>query len=172
MKLVTNATKCDVCLFFHKMCSKMVWKFCDIWKILWELASRWAKFCEISSHSVIYGMYETVTQIRLFLKEKFIAWIFQIFTVHALFYHWYMWATHDKTCFCHATNKGEDQPAHLRSLISAFFVCCLENITPILAKFKLSRLACLCSWAVPGPNPWRQVFLWHGSYCVSHFTCS
>ena len=29
---------------------------CKIWKILWELASRWAKLCEISSHNVRYGM--------------------------------------------------------------------------------------------------------------------
>ena len=35
----------------------MVWKFCEIWKILWELASRWVKFCEILSDSVRYGMY-------------------------------------------------------------------------------------------------------------------
>ena len=30
----------------------MVWKFSEIWKILWELASRRAKLCEILSHSV------------------------------------------------------------------------------------------------------------------------
>ena len=41
-KLVINTTKCDLCLFLHKMCCKMVWKFCEIWKILWELTSRWA----------------------------------------------------------------------------------------------------------------------------------
>ena len=51
-KLAINTTKCDLCLFLHKMCGKMVWKFCEIWKILWELAFRWAKFCEILSHSV------------------------------------------------------------------------------------------------------------------------
>ena len=56
-KLVINTTKCDSCLFLHKMWCKMVWKFYDIWKILWELASRWAKLCEILSHSVKYGMY-------------------------------------------------------------------------------------------------------------------
>ena len=39
------------------MCCKMFWKIYEIWKILWELASRWAKFCEILSHSVRYGMY-------------------------------------------------------------------------------------------------------------------
>ena len=32
MKFVRNSTKCDVCLFFHKICCKMVWKFCEIWK--------------------------------------------------------------------------------------------------------------------------------------------
>ena len=31
-KLVINTTKCDLCLFLHKMCCKMVWKSCDIWK--------------------------------------------------------------------------------------------------------------------------------------------
>ena len=29
-KLVINTTKCDLCLFLHKMCCKMVWKFCEI----------------------------------------------------------------------------------------------------------------------------------------------
>ena len=38
-----------------------------------------------------------------------------------------------------ANNKGADQPAHPRSLISAFVVRCLDNI-PILTKFKISRL--------------------------------
>ena len=31
-KFVINITKCDVCLFLHKICWKMVWKFCEIWK--------------------------------------------------------------------------------------------------------------------------------------------
>ena len=34
----------------------MVWKFCEIWKSLWELASRWPKLCEILSHSVRYSI--------------------------------------------------------------------------------------------------------------------
>ena len=32
MKLIINTTKFDVCLFLHKMCCKLVWKFCEIWK--------------------------------------------------------------------------------------------------------------------------------------------
>ena len=64
-KLVINKTKSDLCLFLHKMCCKMAWKFCEIWKILWELASRWAKFCEILSHSVWYGKYEQCNQVPM-----------------------------------------------------------------------------------------------------------
>ena len=31
-----NTTKCDLCLFLHKMCCKMVWKFCEIEKSYWN----------------------------------------------------------------------------------------------------------------------------------------
>ena len=40
----------------------------------------------------------------------------------------------------YANNKGADQPAHPRSLISAFVVCCLNSIMSILAIDKISRL--------------------------------
>ena len=44
----------------------------------------------------------------------------------------------EKTCLrWFANNKGADQPAHLRRLISAFVVCVLENI-PKLATSKFS----------------------------------
>ena len=52
-----NTTKYDLCLFLHKMCCKIVWNFCEIGTVLWELAFRWAKFCEILSHGVRYSMY-------------------------------------------------------------------------------------------------------------------
>ena len=47
----------------------------------------------------------------------------------------------------YANNKGADQPAHPRSLISTFFVRCLDNIIPILAKSKISTLASYCGCA-------------------------
>ena len=48
---------------------------------------------------------------------------------------------HEKTCLIlYANNKAEDQPAHPRSLISAFVVRCLDSIVPILATSKISRL--------------------------------
>ena len=39
----------------------------------------------------------------------------------------------------YANNKDADQPAHLRSLISAFVVHYLDRIIPVLAKSKISR---------------------------------
>ena len=47
----------------------------------------------------------------------------------------------------YANNKGADQPAHLRSLISTFVVHCLDSKIPIPAISKVSRLASLCCWA-------------------------
>ena len=47
---------------------------------------------------------------------------------------------HAKMCLMpYANNKGADQPAHPRSLISTFVVHCLESMICILALFKLSR---------------------------------
>ena len=47
----------------------------------------------------------------------------------------------------YANNKGADQPAHPRSLISAFVVCCLDGIIPLVFIFEISSL-CLASLAV------------------------
>ena len=48
---------------------------------------------------------------------------------------------HTKTCLMtYANNKGTDQPAHLRSLISTFVVRCLDSLMYIPAISKVSRL--------------------------------
>ena len=48
---------------------------------------------------------------------------------------------HEKTCLMsYANNKGADQPAHLRSLISAFVVCCLDSIISLDSIAEISRL--------------------------------
>ena len=39
----------------------------------------------------------------------------------------------------YANNKGADQPAHPRSLISVFVVRCLDSIIPLLAIAEISR---------------------------------
>ena len=46
----------------------------------------------------------------------------------------------------YANNKGADQPAHPRSLISAFVVCCLDSTISLLSISKISSL-CLASVA-------------------------
>ena len=48
---------------------------------------------------------------------------------------------HEKTCLMsYANNKGADQPAHPRSLISAFVVRCLDSIISIVCVTKISSL--------------------------------
>ena len=39
----------------------------------------------------------------------------------------------------YANNKGADQPAHLRSLISTFVVHYLDSIIPLVSITKISR---------------------------------
>ena len=47
---------------------------------------------------------------------------------------------HAKMCLMsYANNKGADQPAHPRSLISTIVVRCLDSMIGILALAKVSR---------------------------------
>ena len=48
---------------------------------------------------------------------------------------------HEKMCLMSYTNnKGADQPAHSRSLISAFVVRCLDSIISLDSVAEISRL--------------------------------
>ena len=48
---------------------------------------------------------------------------------------------HEKMCLMsYANNKGADQPAHPRNLISAFVVRCLDSIISLDSISKISRL--------------------------------
>ena len=48
---------------------------------------------------------------------------------------------HEKMCLMsYANNKGADQPAHPRSLISAFVVRCLDSIISLVSIAKISRI--------------------------------
>ena len=40
----------------------------------------------------------------------------------------------------YANNKGTDQPTHLRGLISAFVVCCLDSVMSLVSVIKISSL--------------------------------
>ena len=56
--------------------------------------------------------------------------------------NWYE-SGHEKTCLVpYANNKGADQPAHLRSLISIFVVRCLDSIVCFLVTWLI------CIWYV------------------------
>ena len=47
---------------------------------------------------------------------------------------------HAKMCLMlYANNKGADQPAHPRSLISAFVVRSLDNIISLVSRSEISR---------------------------------
>ena len=49
--------------------------------------------------------------------------------------------SHEKTCLkSHANNKGADQPAYPRSLISAFVVRCLDSVMSLVSVIKISSL--------------------------------
>ena len=48
---------------------------------------------------------------------------------------------HEKMCLIsYANNKGVDQPAHPRSLVSAFVVRCLDSIIYLDSIAEISRL--------------------------------
>ena len=57
----------------------------------------------------------------------------------------------------YANNKGTDQPAHSRSLISAFVVRCLDSIIPLVSISEISSL-CLASVASQADLsiPWSE----------------
>ena len=57
----------------------------------------------------------------------------------------------------YANNKGADQPAQPRSLISAFVVRCSDSIIPLVSIFEISSL-CLASVAAQAgfSLPWSQ----------------
>ena len=57
----------------------------------------------------------------------------------------YIKPCHEKTCCMpYANNKGADQPAHPRSLISAFVVHCLDSIIPLISISEISSLSSFC----------------------------
>ena len=66
-----------------------------------------------------------------------------------------IWATSWENMFMiYANDKGADQPAHPRSLISTFVVRCLESIIPLLTiskywRLKLNRPVCVLTGRKP-----------------------
>ena len=73
-------------------------------------------------------------------------------------------------CFIsYANNKGADQPAHSRSLISAFVVRCLDSVMSLVSVTKISRLL-LASVAEQASlsQTWSETPEDTFSHCVAH----
>ena len=74
-----------------------------------------------------------------------------------------IWATSWENPFMpYVNNKGADQPAYLRSLISAFVGRCLDSIVPLFSVLEISSLnlasfAAQAGLSLPGRKPRRQV---------------
>ena len=78
-----------------------------------------------------------------------------------------IWAMSWENLFMpYANNKGADQPAHSRSLFSAFVVRCLDSIyTSACYSRNFKNQQSRPVWVLPGcKKHWRQVLLWRGSY--------
>ena len=90
----------------------------------------------------------------------------------------YSWAESWENLFMlYANNKGADQTAHPRSLISAFVVHCLDSMIPLVSISEISSLylasvaaqACLClSWSQTPKTGVLITWLSCNDYKMSH----
>ena len=56
-----------------------------------------------------------------------------------------IWVTSWENLFMpYENNKGQDQPAHLRSLISTFVIRCLDSIIPVVYRQNFKTLPSFC----------------------------
>ena len=69
------------------------------------------------------------------------------------------WATSWENLFLpYANNKGADQPAHPRSLISAFIIRRLDSIIPLISISEISSLYLASVAPQAGLSlPWSQI---------------
>ena len=67
--------------------------------------------------------------------------LFWTTVVNSCFLFWTtpIWATWENLFMPYANNKGANQPAHPRNLISAFIVHCLDSTIPLLVIAEISR---------------------------------
>ena len=66
---------------------------------------------------------------------------------------WNIWAASwQNLVLPYANNKGADQPAHSRCLISAFVVRCLDSVIPLVSNLYLASVAAQAGLSLP----WSQ----------------
>ena len=74
----------------------------------------------------------------------------------------------------YANNKDADQPAHPRSLISAFIVHCLDNIIPLvsvseISSFHIPSVAAQAGFCLTWSQTQKTGFLVTGLNYLKHF---
>ena len=75
---------------------------------------------------------------------------------------------HEKTCLMsYANNKGADQPAHPRSLISAFVVRCLDSVMSLVSETKISSLMLASFFKISWRIFW---YIWLSNWSI--ITCT
>ena len=76
---------------------------------------------------------------------------------------------HEKTCLMsYANNKDTDQPAHPRSLISAFVIRCLDSVMSLVSVTKISSLMLASVAEQAGLSLWSETPEDTFSYDVAH----
>ena len=73
----------------------------------------------------------------------------------------------------YANNKGADQPAHQRSLISAFVVRCLDSVMYLVFVTKISSLVLAsvdekASWSLTWSGTLEDTFSHDEVHCISY----
>ena len=131
-----------------------------------HIESFYKAFCNVNMYIFLWGTLE-----RSFVTEKqFYPCTTRNNEAFRLCRNLNNWATSWENLFMqYANNKGADQPVHMRSLIIAFVVRCLDSIILLLPTAEISRVVSLCSWADSYESYWSQTlkagFLvpWHNS---------
>ena len=128
----------------------------------------WSKYHTLDKRFFLHNffipfkLYHICTKISRYLND--------VTTVHNAHMGYIYEPGHKKMCLMsYANNKGVDQPAHPRNLISAFVVCCLDSIISLDSIAEISRLASFCGCGgrfVSGlvGNSRRHVLSCRGSY--------
>ena len=108
-----------------------------IWVIPGSTSYCW--FCHVASHIRLTFWDHHFDMVCYFVT--FIICVMICFLFLVPYWKAMIWATSWENLFLpYANNKGADQPAHPRSLISTFVVCCQDSIISLVFISKISNL--------------------------------
>ena len=95
-----------------------------------------------------------------------------LMTVLVYYRVWRCELGHEKTCLMsYANNNGADQPAHLRSLISAFVGCCLDSIISLDSiAFVTAQVGLCMAWSETPKDTFCRVVA-HVFYGSGNLSC-